>query len=82
VRKDRTGNSHFMGAKRRPILDIFLKIRVGAILRGFLRLFPTCVLGCNMHFGHFYLSAQINRPQTVYGNNCEHKLLQKVTKII
>ena len=61
VRKDRTGNSHFMGAKRAPFLDIFLKIHVGGILCDFLQLFPTRVLGCNMRFGHFYLSAQINR---------------------
>ncbi len=60
ARKDRTGNSHFMVAKRRPILDIFLIIHVGAILRDFLQLFATYVLERNMRFGHFYLSAQIN----------------------
>jgi hypothetical protein len=70
VIKDRTGKYHFMVAKRAPFLDIFLKIRVGTNLHGFLQLFSTRALECISVFGHFYLSAQINRPETIYGNNC------------
>ena len=49
-------------------LDIFAKKYVDAFFRGFLQLLPTRGLEALCGFGHFYLSAQINRSFTLYGN--------------
>ena len=63
-------------------LDIFAKNNVDAIFEGFLWLFPTGIVEANCGFGHFYLSAQINRYYTLSGNNWQHKFLDFPTKII
>ena len=63
-------------------LDIFAKKYVDAFFRGFLQLFSTRVLEALCGFGHFYLSAQINRRSILYGNNRDHIFLDFSTKII
>ncbi len=70
----------FASFRRR--LDIFAKKYVDAFFRGFLQLFSTRVLEALCGFGHFYLSAQINRRSILYGNNRDHKNLVFSTKII
>jgi hypothetical protein len=63
-------------------LDIFAKNNVDAISGGFLGLFSTGVVDALCSFGHFYLSAQINRHETLSGNKRYHKFLDFPTKII
>ena len=63
-------------------LDIFAKNDVDAIFEGFLGLFPTGVVDTLWRFGHFYLSAQINRHETLSSNNWQHIFLDFSTKII